>query len=302
MINSLFTIELPLIETTGELEQVQTLHKNYDPYFIASGCCKERRERFDKLWKNYEPYADAHFPSQVRINFHQRTWEMYIGNVLLSKQLNIKSQDEGPDFIINDSVYIECVAPTKGNPTKPDSVPEMFVAEIPEEIMVFDVPVDKMILRITQAIKNKALNQYEKWKSKNWFSDKIPFIIAINTGDLQHVDDPTMPNVIKALFGFQFMQINIKTGATNFSHRNTIEKSNNEHVPVNYFTNKDFPFVSGVIFSDKTVLNHPDDIGEDCIFVNNPFANNPVDKSLTSLFQNWGASRDKRGIHLKKEY
>ncbi len=302
MPDTIFTVELPLIETSEELEIVKGLYSQYDSYFIVSGCCKERREKFDRLWKRYKPYADRHFLSQIRTNFHQRSWEMYVGNILLEKKLTIQSQNEGPDFVFDNIAYIECVAPTKGNPAKPDSVPEMFVATTPEEIREQDVPVDKMILRITGVIKDKALDQYENWKSKKWFDSKTPFVIAINTGDLSHIEDPTMPNVLKALFGFQFMQIDIKTGKINFSHRDKVEKSNKEPVPVNYFINIDFSFVSGVLFSDKYVLNHPENIGEDCFFVNNPFADNPVEESLVKLFKNWTACKENGLISLKKNY
>jgi len=302
MQDSIFTIELPFIKTDDELEKIKQMYPKYDSYFIANGCCQEIRERFDKLWVKYKSYADSHFLSQIKTNFHQRSWEMYVGNILLEKGLGIQSKNEGPDFVINKTAYIECVAPTKGDPAKPDSVPEMFVATTPEEIHVQDVPVDKMILRITGVVKDKALDQYENWKSKKWFDSKMPFIIAINTGDLSHVEDPSMPNVLKALFGFQFMQINIKTGATNFSHRNKVDKSNNEPVPVNYFIDKNFSFVSGVLFSDKSVLNHPENIGEDCSFVNNPFADNSVDKSFVDLFKNWTASKENDKISLKRNY
>lgn len=300
--DSLFTVELPFIETDEELKKVKELYPKYDSYFIASGCCKERREKFDKLWVKYKSYADRHFLNQIRTNFHQRSWEMYVGNVLLKNKLAIQSQNEGPDFVISETAYVECVAPTKGDPAKPDSVPEMFVATTPEEIRDQDVPVDKLILRITAVIKDKALCQYDNWKNKKWFDSKMPFIIAVNTGDLSHVEDPSMPNVLKALFGFQFMQINIKTGATNFSHRDAVYKSNNESVPVNYFINEDCSFVSGVLFSDKSVLNHPENIGEDCLFVNNPFAKNPIDESFIKLFKNWTASKANNEISLKKNY
>jgi hypothetical protein len=227
---------------------------------------------------------------------------MYVGNVLLEKKLTIQSQNEGPDFIIDDMTYIECVAPTKGDPNKSDSVPEMFVATTPKEIRVQDVPVDKMILRITGVIKDKALDQYENWKSKKWFDFKKPFVIAINTGDLSYPEDPNMPNTLKALFGFQFMQINIKTGVTSFSYRDKVEKSNKKPVLVDYFINDDFSFVSGDLFSDKLVLDHPENIGEDLIFVNNPFADNPVKESFVNLFKNWTASKENDEISLKKNY
>lgn len=298
----IFTTELPLAKTDEELEKIKKMYPKCDSYFIASGCIKERREKFNKLWINYSPYADSHFLSQIKIHFHQRSWEMYVGNVLLKKSFAIKSKNEGPDFIVSEHLYIECVAPTKGASTKPDSVPETFFATTPGEIRDQNVPVDKIILRITQVLKDKALIQYENWKSKKWFDPKTPFVIAVNTGDLAHSEDPNMPNVLKALFGFQFMQINMKTGHANFSHRNEVLKSNNKTISVNYFANQDISFVSGVLFSDKTVLNHPENIGDDCIFVNNPFADNPVDNSFIKLFKNWTASKGDDKISLIKNY
>lgn len=224
MSNTIFTVELPFVKTDKELERIKQLYPKCDPYFITSGCCKERREKFDKLWVSYKPYADRHFLSQIRTNFHQRSWEMYIGNILLEKKLTIQSQNEGPDFVVDDIGYIECVAPTKGDPNKPDSVPEMFVATTPEEIRAQHVPVDKMILRITGVIKNKAFSQYGNWKNKKWFDSRKPFIVAINTGDLSYVEDPDTPNVLKALFGVQCRRINIKTGTTDFLCRDKVKK------------------------------------------------------------------------------
>jgi len=49
-------------------------------------------------------------------------------------------------------------------------------------------------------------------------------------------------------------------------------------------------------------LNHPKNIGEDCIFVNNPFADNPVKESFVNLFKNWKASKDTDQINLTKHY
>lgn len=302
MDDSLFAVELPLVNTNEELEKVKAMYPKYDPYFIASGCIKERRKKFDKLWQKFKPYADRHFLNQIKTNFHQRSWEMYVGNVLLDRKLSIKSQNEGPDFIVDGNIYIECIAPTKGDPDKPDSVPEMFVAKTPEEIRTQDVPVDQMILRITQAVKDKALDQYKRWKNKKWFQKNSPFVIAVNTGDLQYPQDYLgIPLVIKALFGLQFLQISQK-GDKSFSWREKIKKSDSVDVPVNYFVNEKYKFVSGVLFSDKTVLNHPEDIGDDCIFINNPFSGYPVNKKFTELFKSWSAKKGSNGIILQKNY
>jgi len=111
-----------------------------------------------------------------------------------------------------------------------------------------------------------------------------------------------MPNVIKALFGFQHQQINLKNGKVTYSRRDKIIKSDNGPVSVNYFVNDDYSYVSGILFSDITVLNHPDKIGDDCIFVNNPFADNPVKASFIKLFKNWHTGRTRNGIKLKRNY
>ena len=299
--DSIFISNLPLDCSDQELLEIKKENSQYDPYYIVSGCCSDRKEKFDRLWKKYKPYADNHFLNEIKIHFHQRSWEMYIGNVLLEKGLELESGNEGPDFIIPNIAYIECVAPTKGDPTKNDSVPEMYIAEKLDKIVVQNVPVDKMILRISQSIKEKV-NHYKKWKGKKWFNENTPFIIAINTADLGHVDNSCMPNVLKTLFGFQYMQINIKNRSTSYSYRDDVKKESNKVVPVNYFSNPDFNFVSGVLFSNKNVLNHPKKIGDDCIFVNNPFAKNIIDQSFVGFFNNWFASKNKNGIKLEKCY
>lgn len=302
MSDTIFTVELPVVESNSELAKVKAVYSKYDPYFIASGCFAERREMFDKLWKNYKPYADRHFLDEIRTNFHQRSWEMYVGNVLLEKQLPLYSKNEGPDFVIRGIAYVECVAPTKGDPTKLDSVPKMLVAESIEDMSVQEVPDDKMIMRITQVIKDKALNQFENWKNKNWFDPNMPFVIAVNTGDLDYVEESSMPNVLKALFGFDELQVNLRNRNTSYSTRHSVIKENGKFIPVDYFIREDFSFISGVIFSSKSVLNHPESIGEDCFFVNNPYASNKLDKSFVNLFKNWIASKEDNIISLKRNY
>lgn len=38
MQNTIFTVELPLIETNEDLEKVKIMYPQYDSYFIVSGC------------------------------------------------------------------------------------------------------------------------------------------------------------------------------------------------------------------------------------------------------------------------
>ena len=298
-LNTIFTINIPLSKTNEELDKLKKQFDKYDPYYIVSGSIEERKLNFDKLWGKYKVYADKHFLSQIKYNFHQRTWEMYLGNVLL-KNFSIVSNNEGPDFIIDNTIYIECIAPTKGDSDKINSVPEMTVAKSFSEMIVQNVPVDKMILRMTQCIKDKAIIQYKNWKTKKWFNKNASFIIAINTGDLGNIQDYLgIPLIIKALFGLQFLQINQK-GKKSFSWRNQINKG--AGVPVDFFTNNDFDFISGIIFSDSCVINNFDNLGKDCVFVNNPFAVNPVDFNFIEKFKYFDAKIDEDKIEIKKKY
>jgi len=302
---SIFEVELPVVEKNNDLKIIRKIYSQYDEYFIASGCIEERKKQFNKLWQRFAPYADKHFLKEIKNNFHKRTWEMYLGNVLIEKNFEISSRNEGPDFIVNDQIYLECIAPTKGDSNKPNSVPPISVQSIivskKQLDIAQDIPAEKMILRITQAFKDKACDQYKSWKTKSWFNNKKPFVIAINTGDLEYPQDYMgIPLVIKALFGLEFLQIS-QYGGKNFNWRNEIPK-NNSSVPVNYFTSKKFKFVSGIIFSEKKVLDHPKIIGDDCVFVNNPFAKYSVDKNFVNNFKNWEITQAESGLNLKKNY
>lgn len=146
--DTIFTIDIPLSKTNKDLDKLKKQFDEYDPYYIVSGSIEDRKLNFDKLWKNIKSMQISIFLSQVKYNFHQRTWEMYLGNVLL-KNFLINSNNEEPDFIVNNNIYIKCIAPTKGNDSKVNSVPEMHVAKSFSEMIDQNVPVDKMILRMT---------------------------------------------------------------------------------------------------------------------------------------------------------
>ena len=69
--DSLFTVDLPGCSTNEKLAKVKQLYPKLDPYFVASGCIKERREKFEKLWEQFKPYADNHFLNQIKILLQQ---------------------------------------------------------------------------------------------------------------------------------------------------------------------------------------------------------------------------------------
>lgn len=280
---TLFTDEFPIINTQNELEIVQKKFNNYDPYYVTSGCIKDRREWIDYLWNLFGRYADSHFLRQYKNNFHKRTWEMYVGCILLNNEMQIESFDEGPDFIVDSKEYVECVAVERGDPTKPNSVPPVEISTL-NNVKIGDNPVDQMILRMTSAIKDKLLI----YKNCKLIDKTKPFIIAVNTAQLEHIQDYIgIPLIIKALFGINFLQIH-QDRRQDFSWRSSIKKEEQD-IPVNIFTNDSCKEISGIIFSDKLIINRSEKIGEDCIFINNPNAINQVESNRYSFMKNWRA-------------
>ena len=87
-----------MVYTDEELEKVKNMYPNCDTYFIASGCIKERREKFNNLWNQFKTLLDEYksklFLSKIKQKgqFHENTWEMYVG-CLLKKYFSDVSLD-----------------------------------------------------------------------------------------------------------------------------------------------------------------------------------------------------------------
>lgn len=77
MNKSIFTDDFPEISTNNELQKIKKEYPKYDSYYIASGCKKERKEKFDSLWQIYQPLADKHFLSDCKKTFSSKN----MGNV-----------------------------------------------------------------------------------------------------------------------------------------------------------------------------------------------------------------------------
>jgi len=233
MNKSIFTDDFSEISTNKELQKIIKKFPEYDPYYIASGCIKERKEMFDSLWQIYQPLADKHFLSDCKKHFHQRTWEVYLGVALIKNGLNISSSEKGPDFVVNkgreDEIFIEATACTRGD-TK-DAVPAEYFAEKPEEIRVLDVPYDRMLIRLTNSLDSK----YSKYKNFIEKKEK-PYIIAINRSGLGYLDD--IPLILKCLFGLGFQSLQMINGKffnAGWEMKKNVFKESGAKVPISFF-------------------------------------------------------------------
>jgi len=291
MNKSIFTDDFPEISTNNELQKIKKKYPRYDSYYIASGCKKERKEKFDSLWQIYQPLADKHFLSDCKKHFHQRTWEMYLGVALIKNGLDISSSKSGPDFVVNkgkeNEIFIEATTCAKGD-TK-DAVPEEYFAEKPEEIRVQDVPYDKMLIRLANSLDSK----YKKYKNFIKKKEK-PYIIAINRSILGYLDD--IPLILKCLFGLGFQSFQIINGKlfnAGWTKVKTVFKESGSEVPISFFEEGEHNIVSAIIYSEKSVLNCPKEIGSDCILVHNPKAKLPIDLKIFSFLRQYKAKYNK---------
>lgn len=236
MSKTLFTDCFPTISTNEELQKIIQIHPGYDSYYIRSSYDKEVKNMFDSLWNKYKFLADKHFLSDCKKHFHQRTWEMYLGIVLIEKGLDISSSEKGPDFVINknkdNEIFIEATTCARGNTE--DAVPEEFFAKTPEEIRVQDVPYDKMIIRLTNSLDSK----YKKYR--DFIEEKRkPYIIAVNRASLGYLND--IPLIFKCLFGLGFQSfklINNKFVDSGWTRKKVIYKEKGAEVPISFFEDK----------------------------------------------------------------
>lgn len=285
MIDTLFSDE-ELNKLTNETKDKCA----YDKYYIATSCIKKRKEKIDHLWDSFKHYADKHFLQQYKFDFHPRIWEMYLGCIFLDQNMSIFTNSTWPDFFINNEYYVECVACNEWTG-------ENKVIEVAYEVLS---PIDctyheKQLLRITSVIDEK-IKKYNNDIEKKIIDPNRPFILALNSAklwDFQSYGD--IPLILQAVIGFQWFQYSNKW-KKNFLHRDKIiKKPTDALIGLNIFENDTFKEISGIIFCDQYVINHPDNIWDDCIFINNPFTRNPINIHAFSFLK-------RRYIEAKEEW
>lgn len=94
--SKLFPFNVPFCETENELDKIKKQFKdlNLDEYFLVSSALEERKDFFDSLYEVYEPYSDEGFLKDVQIQFHQRSWEMYLGAMMFRNKKNYSYPQE----------------------------------------------------------------------------------------------------------------------------------------------------------------------------------------------------------------
>lgn len=284
---TLFTDDFPTVRSDKELDALKAQYPSYDGYYITSGSIPDRKQRFEELYKIYEPYADRHFLTEVKKNFHQRTWEMYLACALIANGVRISSSNKGPDIKIsqgNQTIWIECIAPASGS--GPDRVPDVQTEGL------HSVPEDEMVLRLSAALKEK-FTKYQEYLRKGIVAPNDIFIIAINRGNFDFPDTDA-PLIFKCLFSLGHLTLSmdfspekgetIGTPYSHYSQRIKLIKKQGGSVPMNFFGDTTHAGISAVIYSKEFVLRHPGCLGDDCILVHNPLATTPLSPESFPFF------------------
>lgn len=278
--------------------------------------CENHRLFYKNLWNKFKDYADTNFCKEFNIDEkkYQRIWEMYLCNVLLEKGCDLAHgkeltpsvpNNEGPDFIAKDNIYIECICPKKGESNDKVNAPCVFDMNDIKFVQIsgdkehfeymkkhgiyninyntdFDV-IRKILLRIVGSIKEKY-KKYELWSHKKWFCNEFPYIIAINTFELGYIQHPDMPYVVKAVLGADEQFINLGSQNSFWTFRKEIQKSSGAKIDVDLFCNDEYNEISGILFSNEDCYNYANNIGKDCFLIQNPYAKNKIPDEFSVKF------------------
>lgn len=282
--SSIFDPSIPIAKDNYELAKLKEdpKYKDMDDYYIASASIPERKLAFDKLWGNFRELADKHFLSDIKRNFHDRSWEMYIGDFFKQNEKKVYSGNSGPDFILNSSIYVECVVSTLGQNLKPPQLNEGHT-----------IPNKELQLRIRSSIENKK-EQYEKWWKDKAIESNRPYILAINTF-LHYPEHPIIPRIIQSLFGVGDFKLLIdrRTEETEsiIEYEDNLIKSNGSKVEKSIFNTDSYSFISAIIFSSNDVLNSilsvKDNNWDDLQIVKNPNATNPIGRNQLNYIKDY---------------
>jgi len=238
-----------------------------------------------KLWGRYDDSgcSDKNFSEKIARGFHPRFWEMYLTCTLIEAGLNPlpKKKQKGPDIRVLEQdtvIWVEATAPGPGEKEKKDTVPP------PKNGIPAKIPEDNIIFRFTHAL-DKKFKEYKKYLSDDTadVSADEPYVIAINGGEIPYssIADDGIPRIVKAVFsiGNYAKTINIDTSETiseGLEHRSERLKRSGYPVFTNFFLDENHKGISGLLFSNVSILNTPEKPGDDFILIHNPLATNRI--------------------------
>lgn len=255
------------------------------------------------LWQIYCPLADDNFRTDARNHFLQRFWEMYLACTLMERGFKLHppaEKSKGPEFyFIHDGrkVWVAAVAPGPGIGT--DMVPPIVRGEC------FTVPIEKIILRFTSALRDKYL-KINNDIGKGIIGREDSIVLALNSRGIPHGPfGADLPHFLKAFLpiGNLTLELNPRTRQITDSYhteRPAITKKSGAEVPTKAFLDSAFSHFAGVFHSTVDWVNRPPNLGEDFDFLHNPSAVTSFPQDLLSWWTQYEYIDDHFGARLRR--
>ena len=265
--------KIDIFEADGSDKFFNALKNEVSPW------CAEAKVFTQSLWEKTHSYLDSDLANELRTQFHQRFWEMYLVAALLEAEKEIeKGRSVGPDICIkfadSPKIWMEAIAPLAG--TGNDAV-----QEAPPRI-VRSVPDEQIKLRLLHAF-NEKFKKFKKYQEKNLICDIELCIIAINAAQVPsaRLDNDDVPRIVSSLLPFGSPVITMSRDTlevidSSYAYQGHVAKTSGTQIPTTSFLNSEYADISAVIYSNVDVLNFPENLGHGLLLFHNPLARNPL--------------------------
>lgn len=255
-----------------------------DKFFNAlknevSPWCAEAKVFTQNLWEKTHRHLDSDLANELRTQFHQRFWEMYLVAALLDagKELD-EGRSAGPDICIKSAdlpkIWLEAIAPLSGSGA--DAVQEA------QPKVVRSVPDEQIKLRLLHAFDEKY-KKFKKYREKSLVSDDEPCVIAINAAQVPSasLDDDDVPRIVGSLLPFGNPVVTVSRHTlevidSSYAYKDGVFKASGTQIPTTSFLNHEYSGISAVIYSSVDVLNFPQELSRGLLLFHNPLARNPL--------------------------
>jgi hypothetical protein len=216
----------------------------------------------------------------ARTDLHSAFWEMHVAAGLIEAGATLVPRDRrtprksGPDLLCQmPYTWIEVVAAKPGSGR--DAVPESLQG------VAHSVPDDQILLRITQAIREKKAKR-DTYLSKGWVRNSDPFVIAVNSGIVPNgKSELPLPRIIRAVFPFRHFAVSMDVTSGRISdqyyeHRSVITKVAGSPVSTALFEDDSYSGISGCLYSVTDAFNPPRFWARSLVLVHSPLATAPL--------------------------
>lgn len=234
----------------------------------------EARAFVEEMWASCEQFLESNSARRAASEFYPVWWELYLAYSLHNAGITLvpttdhPRQGKGhPDLLAEfPRVWIEGVMPRPGD--GPDAVVGAPLGK------VYTVPTDAQLLRLRAAIEEKA-RKFRRYVEDGTVSSADATLIAVSGARLPYrFNELPIPGVVRAVLGTGNLTLEIdparrKIVGSFLEHQDHVVKKSGSPVTTDIFLQKEFAYISGVLYSPSDCVNHPKRPGEELILVHN---------------------------------